>query len=147
MRFCGSILREEATGKRGLLPQPPPVLLGKLYTRIRGYRKPGIELFRVDARAVFQDLEMEMRPCRKTGFAHKAYDIALTDFYALFRVKAVHMAVLGSDGLYEAAGTAYGVVFRPFPDLWSRKTYNRMTGKIDNLKKWPHYGRLKIFIS
>ena len=61
--------------------------------------------------------------------------------------KAVHMAVLGSDGLYEAAGTAYGVVFRPFPDIWSRKTYNRMTGKIDNLKKWTHYGRLKIFIS
>lgn len=61
--------------------------------------------------------------------------------------KAVHMAVLGTDGLYEAAGTVYGVVFRPFPDIWSRKTYNRMTGDFDNLKKWTHYGRLKIFIS
>ena len=54
-----------------------------------------------------------------------------------------HMAVVGTDGVYEAAGTAYGVVFRPWADMFSRRTYNRMTGKFDTLKPWTHYGRLK----
>ena len=55
----------------------------------------------------------------------------------------VHMAVVGTDGVYEAAGTAYGVVFRPWSDMFSRRTYNRMTGNFDALKPWTHYGRLK----
>lgn len=54
-----------------------------------------------------------------------------------------HMAVVGTDGVYEAAGTAYGVVFRSWADMFSRRTYNRMTGKFDTLKPWTHYGRLK----
>ena len=54
-----------------------------------------------------------------------------------------HMAVVGTDGVYEAAGTAYGVVFRPWADMFSRRTYNRMTGNFDTLKPWTHYGRLK----
>lgn len=57
--------------------------------------------------------------------------------------RMVHMAIVGTDGVYEAAGTAYGVVFRPWADMFSRRTYNRMTGKFDTLKPWTHYGRLK----
>lgn len=57
--------------------------------------------------------------------------------------RMTHMAVVGTDGVYEAAGTAYGVVFRPWADMFSRRTYNRMTGKFDTLKPWTHYGRLK----
>lgn len=57
--------------------------------------------------------------------------------------RMVHMAVVGTDGVYEAAGTAYGVVFRPWADMFSRRTYNRMTGNFDTLKPWTHYGRLK----
>ena len=53
------------------------------------------------------------------------------------------MAVVGTDGVYEAAGTAYGVAFRPWADMFSRRTYNRMTGNFDTLKPWTHYGRLK----
>ncbi len=55
----------------------------------------------------------------------------------------VHMAIVGFDGVYEAAGTAYGVVFRK--DAFSRDTLNRMTGKTDTLKGWTHYGRLKVW--
>ena len=58
--------------------------------------------------------------------------------------RMVHMAVVGTDGVYEAAGTAYGVVFRPWADMFSRRTYNRMTGKFDVLKPWTHYGRLEV---
>lgn len=58
--------------------------------------------------------------------------------------RMVHMAVVGADGVYEAAGTAYGVVFRPWSDMFSRRTYNRMTGNFDTLKPWTHYGRLKV---
>lgn len=58
--------------------------------------------------------------------------------------KMVHMAVVGTDGVYEAAGTAYGVVFRPWSDMYSRRTFNRMTGKFDTLKPWTHYGRLEV---
>lgn len=58
--------------------------------------------------------------------------------------KMVHMAVVGTDGVYEAAGTAYGVVFRPWADMFSRRTYNRMTGNFDTLKPWTHYGRLEV---
>lgn len=57
--------------------------------------------------------------------------------------KMVHMAVVGTDGVYEAAGTAYGVVFRPWSDMLSRRTWNRMTGKFDTLGAWTHAGRLK----
>ena len=57
--------------------------------------------------------------------------------------KKVHMAIVGFDGVYEAAGTAYGVVFRK--DIFSRETINRMTGKTDTLKAWTHYGRLKVW--
>ena len=57
--------------------------------------------------------------------------------------RKTHMAIVGTDGVYEAAGTAYGVVFRPWADMFSRRTYNRMTGKFDTLKPWTHYGRLK----
>jgi len=57
--------------------------------------------------------------------------------------RMVHMAIVGTDGVYEAAGTAYGVVFRPWADMFSRRTYNRMTGNFDTLKPWTHYGRLK----
>ena len=55
----------------------------------------------------------------------------------------VHMAIVGFDGVYEAAGTAYGVVFRK--DTFDRNTLNCMTGKIDTLKDWTHYGRLKTW--
>lgn len=58
--------------------------------------------------------------------------------------KMTHMAVLGTDGVYEAAGAAYGVVFRPWADRLSRKTYNRMTGQYDTKTAWTHAGRLKI---
>lgn len=58
--------------------------------------------------------------------------------------KMVHMAVVGTDGVYEAAGTTYGVVFRPWSDMYSRRTFNRMTGKFDTLKPWTHYGRLEV---
>lgn len=57
--------------------------------------------------------------------------------------KMVHMAVVGTDGVYEAAGTAYGVVFRPWEKRFARETKNRMTGENDMLKAWTHYGRLK----
>ena len=56
------------------------------------------------------------------------------------------MAVVGTDGLYEAAGTAYGVVFRPWVDMYSRRTYNRMTGQFDTLKPWTHCARLKALM-
>lgn len=55
-----------------------------------------------------------------------------------------HMAVVGTDGVYEAIGTEYGVVFRPWADRFSRKVYNRMTGEVDTLSNWTHYGRLKV---
>lgn len=58
--------------------------------------------------------------------------------------KMVHMAVVGTDGVYEAAGTAYGVVFRPWSDMYTRRTFNRMAGKFDTLKPWTHYGRLEV---
>ena len=58
--------------------------------------------------------------------------------------RKTHMAIVGTDGVYEAAGTAYGVVFRPWADMFSRRTYNRMTGKFDTLKPWTHYGRLEV---
>jgi cell wall-associated NlpC family hydrolase len=58
--------------------------------------------------------------------------------------KMVHMAVVGTDGVYEAAGTAYGVAFRPWSDMLSRRTWNRMTGKFDTLGAWTHAGRLKV---
>ena len=60
--------------------------------------------------------------------------------------RMVHMAVVGTDGLYEAAGTAYGVVFRPWADMYSRRTYNRMTGQFDTLKPWTHCARLKALM-
>ena len=60
--------------------------------------------------------------------------------------RMVHMAVVGTDGLYEAAGTAYGVVFRPWADMYSRRTYNRMTGQFDALKPWTHCARLKALM-
>ncbi len=65
----------------------------------------------------------------------------------LFRAsggKMVHMAVVGVDGVYEAAGTAYGVLFRPWAERFDRRTYNRMTGEYDALKAWTHAGRLKL---
>lgn len=55
-----------------------------------------------------------------------------------------HMAVIGTDGVYEAIGAEYGVVFRPWADRFSRKAYNRMTGEVDTLSNWTHYGRLKV---
>lgn len=58
--------------------------------------------------------------------------------------KMTHMAVVGTDGVYEAAGTAYGVVFRPWSDMYSRRTFNRMTGRFDTLRPWTHYGRLEV---
>ena len=64
----------------------------------------------------------------------------------LFRVdssgKLVHMAIVGREATYEAAGTAYGVVARD--DTFDRATLNRVTGKVDTLKNWTHYGRLKV---
>ena len=57
--------------------------------------------------------------------------------------KKVHMAIVGFDGVYEAAGTAYGIVFRK--DVFGRETLNRMTGKTDTLKAWTHYGRLRVW--
>lgn len=57
--------------------------------------------------------------------------------------KKVHMAIVGFDGVYEAAGTAYGVVLRK--ETFNRNTLNRMTGKTDTLKAWTHYGRLKVW--
>lgn len=53
----------------------------------------------------------------------------------------VHVAVVGYEGVYEAAGTEYGVVKREAVD--DRQTISRMTGKIDTLKAWTHFGRLK----
>lgn len=58
--------------------------------------------------------------------------------------KMTHMAVVGTDGVYEAAGTAYGVVFRPWSDMYSRRTFNRMSGRFDTLRPWTHYGRLEV---
>ena len=55
----------------------------------------------------------------------------------------VHMAIVGYDGIYEAAGTAYGVVVRK--TIADRDTLNRITGKTDTLKSWTHYGRLKVW--
>jgi len=57
--------------------------------------------------------------------------------------KKVHMAIVGFDGVYEAAGTAYGVVMRK--ETFDRRTVNRMTNKTDTLKGWTHYGRLKVW--
>lgn len=62
----------------------------------------------------------------------------------LFRsdgTKMVHMAIVGYDGVYEAAGGCYGVVFRS--STFDRATPNLMTGQVDNLKAWTHYGRPK----
>jgi hypothetical protein len=64
----------------------------------------------------------------------------------LFRsngTRMVHMAIVGYDGMYEAAGGCYGVVFRK--SIFDRATPNLMTGKVDNLKAWTHYGRPKIW--
>lgn len=60
----------------------------------------------------------------------------------LFRAKdgeIVHMAWVGRKGIYEAAGIAYGVVFRTSAD--DRATLNRITGKIDTLDDWTDCGR------
>ena len=50
---------------------------------------------------------------------------------------AEHMAWLGKDGLYEAVGTAFGVVFRA--DIDDRTTLNRMTGKIETRPSWTEW--------
>lgn len=56
--------------------------------------------------------------------------------------RMVHMAIVGRDGVYEAAGTAYGVVFRK--EVFARDTIDRMTGKTVMLQNWTHAGRLKV---
>jgi cell wall-associated NlpC family hydrolase len=53
--------------------------------------------------------------------------------------KAEHVAWLGKEGLYEAVGTAFGVVFRT--DIDDRKTLNHMTGKIENRPTWTEWRR------
>jgi len=66
----------------------------------------------------------------------------------LFKVKkndegveeATHMAWVGKEGIYEAAGTAYGVVFRA--DINDRDTFNHVTGEVDTLDPWTHAGRI-----
>jgi len=56
--------------------------------------------------------------------------------------KMVHMAIVGREGTYEAAGTAYGVVCHK--DVFARDVPDRMTGKTVFLKPWTHAGRLKV---
>ncbi|MEL7609736.1 MAG: peptidoglycan-binding domain-containing protein [Bacillota bacterium] len=66
----------------------------------------------------------------------------------LFRVidgEAVHMAIVGYDGVYEAVGTVYGVVFRPTEVQFGREAVNLMTGKAETRPAWTHYGRPKIW--
>ncbi|MEL7610348.1 MAG: peptidoglycan-binding protein [Bacillota bacterium] len=66
----------------------------------------------------------------------------------LFRVvngEAVHMAIVGYDGVYEAVGTAYGVIFRPAEVQFGREAVNLMTGKAETRPAWTHYGRPKIW--
>ncbi|MEL7608130.1 MAG: peptidoglycan-binding protein [Bacillota bacterium] len=66
----------------------------------------------------------------------------------LFRVvngEAVHMAIVGYDGVYEAVGTVYGVVFRPTDEQFGRQTLNLKEGKIETRPAWTHYGRPKIW--
>lgn len=64
----------------------------------------------------------------------------------LFRLdstgRATHMAWVGREGVYEAAGTAYGVVKRT-GDIFDRKTLNNMTGEVDTLRAWTDYGRIR----
>lgn len=50
-----------------------------------------------------------------------------------------HMAWVGRNATYEAAGTAYGVVRRSA--RFDRATINHVTGKTDTLSDWTHYGR------
>lgn len=57
--------------------------------------------------------------------------------------KMEHMAIVGTDGVYEAAGTAYGVQYRSMDKLLDRAVFNRMTGKIDTKRAWTHAGRLR----
>ena len=59
--------------------------------------------------------------------------------------KMVHVAIVGYDGVYEAVGTAYGVVFRPTSEQFGRQTVNLMTGKVETRTAWTHYGRPKIW--
>ena len=59
--------------------------------------------------------------------------------------KMAHMAIVGYDGVYEAVGTAYGVVFRPTAEQFGRQTANLMTGKVEMRPAWTHYGRPKIW--
>lgn len=58
--------------------------------------------------------------------------------------RMIHMAVVGADGVYEAAGTAYGVVFRPMDKLLDRTVKNLATGKFEAKKAWTHAGRIRI---
>lgn len=53
--------------------------------------------------------------------------------------EATHMGWIGEKGLYEAAGTELGVVFRQAVD--DRATFNRMTNKTENRPAWTHFGR------
>lgn len=53
--------------------------------------------------------------------------------------KIDHMAWAGTKGIYEAAGIAYGVVFRMGTD--DRTTLNKITGRMVTLEKWTEYGR------
>ena len=62
-------------------------------------------------------------------------------FRADSKGKMVHMAIVGREATYEAAGTAYGVVARA--ETFDRSTLNRVTGKVETLKGWTNYGRLK----
>ena len=58
--------------------------------------------------------------------------------------RMTHMAIVGYDGTYEAAGSAYGVVLHE--EIFDRKVYNHVTGKTDTKANWTHYGRLKVWM-
>lgn len=76
------------------------------------------------------------KKCRETSRSEvRPGDIA---FYVT-NGEATHMAWLGKDGLYEAVGTAYGVVLRA--DIDDRRTLNRMTAKVDTRPSWTEWGR------
>lgn len=58
--------------------------------------------------------------------------------------KMVHMALVGYEGTYEAAGTAYGVVHHA--EIFDRVTLDRMENRWYTLQPWTHYGRLKTLM-
>lgn len=127
-----------------------------LVQRIEDAAKLGRVLRCEDCSGLFWiiDEAIDLIPCRTDSTADTLYKSYCTPIKKadvrpgdiLFRAdssgKMVHMAIVGREATYEAVGTAYGVVARD--DTFDRATLNRVTGKVDTLKNWTHYGRLKV---